>query len=116
MGQHKCCSLLAQFRKINLERCALADFTVHKDIAFALLHDSIHGRESETRSVPNRLGGKEGVEDLRFDIFIHAAPRVAHHQDNAAIQAGAKAASAHNRLRSPGASLESSRLMVTSLT
>src|SRR6202030_4669646 len=90
MGQRNCFGLFAHSRKIYLEGCALADFTVHGDIAFALLHNSIHGRQPETRSLPNLLSGKERLEDLRLDAFIDAATRVAHHQNNELSGASAR--------------------------
>jgi hypothetical protein len=45
--------------KINLERCALAGFTAHKDIAPALFYDSMHDRETQV-PCPSSLVVKKG--------------------------------------------------------
>src|SRR5277367_3523775 len=74
--------------KINLERRALPGLAVNADAALVLGYDSVHGGESEARSLPNALRGEERLEDFRFDAFFDAATGVAYRQDDVSSSLG----------------------------
>jgi len=69
-------------RKIHLEARALADFAVDGDAALALLHDAVHGGQTEARALARLFGGEKRLEYALLDGRRHARPRVAHGQQH----------------------------------
>src|SRR5207244_8697286 len=50
-------------RQIDLEARAVPELAVEPDVAAALLHHAVHGRETEARALTHRLGREKGLED-----------------------------------------------------
>src|SRR5437773_12281627 len=59
---------LRHSREIDLERRPLPRLAVHPDMAIALLHDAVHGGETEAGALARFLGGEERLEDVGLDL------------------------------------------------
>src|SRR5437879_10097772 len=65
------CSLPLMKWEINLKRRPLPRGAVHRNIPVALFHDSIHRRESKSRSLAPLFGGKEWLTDMCKRSGVH---------------------------------------------
>ena len=65
-------------RQIDAEERADARCALHPDIASALLHDAVHSREAEARSLPRSFRREEGIEDAGLCGAIHPDAVVRH--------------------------------------
>src|SRR6185437_8043717 len=63
---------LGDARKIKFKGAALARLAIDPDEASALLDDAVDGGKSQAGALWP-LGGKEGLEDVRLRVRIHAA-------------------------------------------
>src|SRR5207244_11264791 len=63
-------------RQIDLEARAVPELAVEPDVAAALLHHAVHGRETEARALTHRLGREKGLEDPGVGLRVHAGPVV----------------------------------------
>src|ERR1043165_2533696 len=59
-------------RQQHLERGAASDLRVQPDVSAGLLHDPVHGREPESRSLAGLLRREEGLEDAQLDVLGYA--------------------------------------------
>src|SRR5436309_15522820 len=72
----KRCSCSSDARQINLECRSLARLAVNPDEAFALLNNSVDGREAKA-SAFRSLRCKEGLEDVSLCLGVHASAGIA---------------------------------------
>ena len=63
-------------RQVHGERGALSRRALDGDVAAALLHDAVDGREPQARAASGFLRREEGLEDLGPGLLVHARPRV----------------------------------------
>ena len=63
-------------RQIKLDRCALPQFAVDRDMAVRLPRKSIDHRKPKSGALPDRLGGKERIEGARRHLRAHAGAGV----------------------------------------
>src|SRR2546426_11168583 len=68
--------------QVDLERGPLPRLAVHPDVAAALLHDAVHGREPEARALAEFLGGEERLEQTRPFPAVHTHTPVGHPQQH----------------------------------
>ncbi len=73
-------------RQVDLERGAPPRLAVHPDVAAALLHDAVHGREAEARTFAEFLGGEERLEQPRLCGPIDADACVGHGEHHVAAR------------------------------
>src|SRR5581483_3305607 len=64
-------------RQVHPEGRPLPRLAGHFDVAAALLDDAVDGGQPQPGPRPRRLGGEEGLEDVRQGVGVHAAARVA---------------------------------------
>ncbi len=76
--------------QIEAERRAGAGATVDHHVAAGLLDEAIDLTETEARTLPDFLRGKERLENVRRDIRIHACAGIGdtHHHVIAGSQIG----------------------------
>src|SRR2546426_7833780 len=72
--------------QVDLERGPLPRLAVHPDVAAALLHDAVHGREPEARALAEFLGGEERLRKTRPIPPSHTHTRVRHPEPPAAAR------------------------------
>src|SRR5438445_5096357 len=72
----KRCSGSTDARQINLECRSLAGLAVNPNEAFALLNNSVDGREAKA-SAFRSLRCKEGLEDMSLCLGVHASTGIA---------------------------------------
>src|SRR5207244_8154391 len=70
------CSGSTDARQINLECRSLAGLAVNPNEAFALLNNSVDGREAKA-SAFRSLRCKEGLEDVSLCLGVHASAGIA---------------------------------------
>src|SRR3972149_585884 len=58
-------------RQVDLEGRAVAGLAVDPDVALALLHDAVDGREAEAGALRLALRREEGLEDARLRLGVH---------------------------------------------
>ncbi len=71
---------LADGREIGPERGAAPRLAVDPDVAPALRHDAVDGRQPQARALARALGGEERLEDAAAGGFVHSDAGVAHRQ------------------------------------
>src|SRR5260370_5790043 len=79
-GVHRCNSYrrdrvgdrLFKPRQVNRERRAFPFFRIHRDVASALLYDAVNGGQTEAGPLIALLGGEEGLEYLRLNLWVYA--------------------------------------------
>src|SRR5215468_4125695 len=59
-------------RQVDAEPRALTEFAACEDVASALLHNSVHRRQSEAGTFALFLGGEKRLEDSRLSFPIHS--------------------------------------------
>src|SRR2546430_1385055 len=62
-------------RQVDAECGTPTRGAVHSDVAPALTHDAVHGREAEPGALTPRLGREERLEQMRPDLVAHCAGR-----------------------------------------
>src|SRR5207245_11619 len=63
-------------RQVDAECGTPTRGAVHSDVAPALTHDAVHGREAEPGALTPRLGREERLEQMRPDLVAHADARI----------------------------------------
>src|SRR5215467_4700145 len=69
---------LIYLRQVDSERSALTNIAEGPNVSATLLHDSIHGGESEPGSLADWFGGKERLENMRQNICADSHSVVFH--------------------------------------
>src|SRR5271155_2749599 len=72
--------LFARHRKLDVNRRALAGGAFRQDRPLMLLNDAVRDAEAQARSLPRRLGGEEGLEEMFTRFRRHPETVVAHDQ------------------------------------
>ncbi len=60
-------------REIDPEGRAVADLAIDRDVAAALFHDAVAGRETKPRALALLLGGEKWLEQSRLHLGRHPA-------------------------------------------
>ena len=70
------CGLAVDSRQQDFKRRTLSGLAVDPNEAAALFHDSVHGCQTQPRSLASFLGCEERLEDARLSLGIHAEASV----------------------------------------
>src|SRR5215472_735075 len=65
--------LTVDSRQVDLENRPFSQFAVNPDVSAALLYDAIDRGEPESRTLPELLGGKKWIKNLRLRLTVHTA-------------------------------------------
>ena len=67
-------------RQVDMKRCAVSGFAVHRDGALMLLDNAVNDRESQPCPFPHFFGGKKGGEEFRNVVRENTASRIGDRQ------------------------------------
>src|SRR6266849_1790782 len=79
-------NLFLNARKIDLNCCALAQFTQDADTPAALNYCPIDSCQAQSCSCVSLLGGEEWFEDMQLRLLVHPVPAIMHRQHH--VRAG----------------------------